>query len=131
MPIVFQIASLGSYYRLAFENMLLSIFGFARCGLNVESEMVEARDSLTEWLASLLGANRDSSSVDNLFVENIVKAIAGDFVAPSGAFRSSILNYYDIADGTLIINVLLFYVTIVALRVTTYAVVVLQAAAKR
>jgi len=76
----------------ALESCLAILFGYHRCGADVEQKMVTARQGMEDWFSDQLGATDGRTGVTSNFVNNLVKLVAGDFVDDQGKVGSDLIT---------------------------------------
>lgn len=130
MSVFYYVLAKVLYMSNLFEGALSVIYGFDRCGSNVQDRMSAARTSMSEWFGDMLGVTDNRTGVTEGFVDNLVKSVAGEFVSDNGRVTSSVMNYFDVDETNLLNGLLTSIVMLVVWRVVAYLVVVRQARAK-
>lgn len=130
-----------SYIRFGVEGLLITLYGFNRCGEGASQKLLEAKDALIVWLGAMLGtfdeattAGAGNASLDYApegkptiaFVENLVDALAGKFMSGK-IVQSSVLTYLDLFDDHMVRSWAGLLILLVIKRVIAYKVIAWKA----
>lgn len=131
---VFKGLSYLSYMKFALEAVIISIYGYDRCGDNITGVYNEIQSSFQSWVSTtLLDPTEDSNDQESdkkrmvtNFTSGIMNHILGEYRSTEGEIRSLPMNEYDLEedDMGLVISLLLVHLSL--LRFLAWAVLRMQ-----
>lgn len=129
--------SIVDYVRHAFESMTISLYGYDRCGLEVEHYFREVKQSLEKTILLLIKAIKFSTPpgvpvtvpfnevlIAKQFSSSIVNQLLYPFVGADGAIQSGVMNEYNLRDDDMWPAVTHLIVHLTIFRIFCYIVLV-------
>lgn len=129
-------------YKYCYDSLILSVYGFQRCSLD-EGNFREQTEEFRIWFGAMLDAGPSPESSPNGsdyeaggrvtegFITTAVDQLTGSFFSDiDGRMQSMVMEYNDLLDEDLIINLVALTAHVVVLRVLIYVVLVLQTKSK-
>lgn len=141
----FVALSYTGFMRFGVECMLLIVYGYGRCGENLNQILIDARQSLQDWMMEMMGLDKDysapvhgpSRAVRNAsaasggisfdpraaassFSKGLVMQMLGNYAGDDGEVRSRILNDYNVSEDDMWPNISILIVQALFLRVFSY-----------
>lgn len=137
MPVYMQWMTWASYIRFGIEGLLITMYGFNRCGSDASTRLLEAKEGLIVWLGAMLGTfNEDTTPSGNVssdyvtegkvslqFVESLVDTLAGKFISDDGIVQSAVLNLLRLYDRDLLLSWIGLVVLLIGKRVIAYYII--------
>lgn len=130
---VFKGLSYMSYMKFALESVIISIYGYDRCGYNVTGVYNEIESSFRSWVSITLldssdqaDENNDKQRMVTNFSSGIMNHLLGDYRSTEGEIRSLPMNEYDLEDDDMGLVLSLLFVHLVVLRLLAWIVLRMQ-----
>ncbi|RWS28350.1 ABC transporter-like protein 12 [Leptotrombidium deliense] len=126
MSIFFRILSFTSFFRFAMEAIIVTIYGFDRCGTEIQKKLIEGKEAFVIWMSAMLGIYGDGSDSDSnatalsapteTFVTELIELISGDFTSDKNEVRSASMNIYNYEDWYLYRALFMLILYLILLR---------------
>ena len=118
IPVYLRYFSYLSFVRYAFEAIVVTLYGFDRCHVDInELKNSTLKLDWVDYANMLLGENGEN------FVNTLAKSLGGTYDPSSGKpYHSSVLDQYNIHEDMFFINLGILLIFFIVLRVITYFV---------
>ena len=138
IPSYFQFGVVISYVRYAFENAVMAIYGYERCGEDTVAIVTTINQRLSMFLSNvfriaLSGGSDDEyddedadNAVKNMttsMVKGITKQLAGKIENVNGQDVVGVLAEFKISDTLYLSNLVALLITFLIMRVVSYQII--------
>ncbi|RWS21575.1 ABC transporter-like protein 12 [Leptotrombidium deliense] len=143
MSLLFLVITYFSYIRFAVEALYVSLYGYSVCGTG-KSDLREGREAFIVWFSAMLGiygtgdttthafngTEHTMGTASEKFVEELIDAIAGEFISDKNEVRSSIMNTFDLEDWYIMRAFIVMFIYTIITRFVSFAVIKLMVRSK-
>ncbi|XP_074601926.1 ATP-binding cassette sub-family G member 1-like [Brevipalpus obovatus] len=139
MPAILRPLTSLSYIRYGFEGVLVSLYGYNRCGLNASEKIAQLKGTFKSWMNKMLiiatqTINEDDDEqemredVDNVhqmtdsLTSAIFNSVSGGISNTNSTIKSGVMVIYNLEDSFLERAFIMLLINLIVFRLATYLI---------